>query len=142
MTAINLAAPSSPWWRRAWAGLWAVFLLTAALNMARVRGGFLTSHAADLATPALLYIVLRRYPPAGRHGGPLSLRALFGRTPEVAALVVFLGATATELSQRFWPHGLFPGTYDPLDIAAYAVSVLVPYVADRLETGRDAIIAS
>lgn len=119
-------------WRVAYWALLGLFVLTAGLNMLHVHGGFLTNHCADLVVPALLYVLTRRYPERSRAGSVLRIRRLFGRTPESAALWIFTGSAATELSQRYWPHGLFPGTFDPLDIAAYAVGVASCYLADRL----------
>lgn len=37
----------------------------------------------------------------------------------------------TELSQYFWPHGIFAGTFDPFDILAYAVGVGVCFLFDK-----------
>ncbi len=62
------------------------------------------------------------------------MRRIFGATPELAALFIFGGSTATEICQRIWPHGLFPGTYDPLDIAAYGISVGLCYACDKWTT--------
>lgn len=118
-------------WRRAYGALWLAFLLTAALNLLQIRAGLLTNHGADLVVPALLYVLTRRYPVASRTGSPLLVRRVFGSTPELAAACIFGGSVATELCQRFWPDGIFPGTYDPLDIVAYGVSVGLCYVADR-----------
>jgi hypothetical protein len=36
--------------------LFVAFLMTAALNMLRLRGGFVTNHMADLVVPAWLYV--------------------------------------------------------------------------------------
>jgi len=51
--------------------LFAVWIAAAAANMAMIRGGFLTNHAADLAVPAWLYIVLREQKAEGRKPGRL-----------------------------------------------------------------------
>ena len=118
-------------WRIAYWTLWVALLFIAALNMLHIRGGFLTNHLADLAVPALLYVSIRRYPP---HQGRMYMRRIFGATPELAALFIFGGSTATEICQRIWPHGLFPGTYDPLDIAAYGISVGLCYACDKWTT--------
>lgn len=118
--------------------LWACLLLTAGLNLAAVRGGFLTSHLADLTVPALLYVVARRYPPDVAGRPQLRIRLLLGASPERAVTFVFFASAATEVSQRFWPHGPFRGTFDPLDLLAYAVSVLACYAADRWNLRRSA----
>jgi len=116
-------------WLVAYWGLWAAFILTAALNMLRVRAGFLTNYAADVVVPALLYVMLRGL--AERPRAPGLLRRWFGLTPERAAFGVFVASAATELSQRYWPRGVFAGRYDVLDIAAFAGGIAVCYVCDR-----------
>ena len=37
----------------------------------------------------------------------------------------------TEVSQRYWPHGVFPGRFDVLDVVAYAVGLAACYGAER-----------
>ncbi len=105
------------------------FILTAALNLLHVRGGFLTNHLADLTLPALLYVLARELAP----GKKLAFRVFtgwVGRTPERAALVLFLASTATEVSQWFWPWGPFAGRFDPIDVGAYGLGLWVVYLAD------------
>ena len=109
--------------------LFVAFLGTAALNMLRVRGGFLTNHAADLVVPAWLYVASR-----GLHstnGRQTLVQRTLGQTPERAALVLFLASTLTELSQLYWPRGLFPGRFDAMDVLAYAVGLAICYVMDK-----------
>jgi hypothetical protein len=120
--------------RRAWLVayyvLLALFILTAALNMAKMRAGFFTNHAADVVVPAWLYIVAR-----GRHsrGQPRTwLQRTIGRTPETAALSLFLASTATEFSQRQWPRGVFAGRFDPLDVLSYAVGLGACYALEKI----------
>jgi len=117
------------WWR-AYYLLFAMFLTTAALNMLRVRGGFFTNHAADLVVPAWLYIGSR-----GLHslrGRTTFIQRMIGRTPELAAICLFVGSALTEISQIFWPHGVFSGRFDPFDIVAYACGLGVCYAADKI----------
>jgi hypothetical protein len=117
------------WWRVAHYLLFAAFLGTAALNMLRIRGGFFTNYAADLAVPAWLYVASR-----GSHslsGRQTFLQRAIGRTPELAALSLFIASALTEFSQLIWPHGFFAGRFDPLDIAAYASGLAVCYAADK-----------
>lgn len=97
------------------------FLLTTALNLLHVRGGFLTSHLADLTVPPLLYVISRGLAP-NRRRSFVPLMQWLGRTPERAALFLFLASSATELTQVFWPRGFFAGRYDPWDIVAYGGS--------------------
>jgi hypothetical protein len=50
--------------------------------------------------------------------------------PLVFASVLFGASAATEVSQYYWPHGVFPGVFDPLDVAAYGVGIGVCCLAD------------
>lgn len=109
--------------------LWAVFILTAALNMLHLRVGFLTNHAADLVVPALLYVMLRGL--AERTPQRTFLRRWFGATPERAAITLLLASAATEWSQRSWPHGVFSGRFDPMDIVAFAVGLSLCYACEK-----------
>lgn len=120
-------------WRVAYWILTAAFIVTAIISIQRVPAGFLSSYAADLTCPAWLYIGIR-----GLHGPrrPNMFGRFFGATPERAAGVLIGGSTLTELSQIWWPHGVFSGTYDPLDIVAYATGVGLCYIFDRF-TGSD-----
>lgn len=116
-------------WQIVHRGLWAAFLLTAALNMLHVHGGFLTNHLADLVVPAFLYVSIRGR--AEREPRPLLVRRWFGGTPERVATELFLASAATEVSQRYWPHGLFPGRFDPMDIVAYGIGLALCYLGDK-----------
>lgn len=111
--------------------LWAVFILTAALNMLHVRAGFLTNYAADLVVPALLYVMLRGLAEAAPR--PSFLRRWIGTTPERAGTVLFLASAATELSQRPWPDGVFSGHFDPLDIVAFGAGLALCYACEKWE---------
>ncbi len=119
-------------WRIVYWTLWAAFILTAALNMLHIRAGFLTNHAADLVVPALLYVMFRGLAEHDRR--PTFLRRWLGATPERAGGALFLASAVTELSQRFWPGGLFPGRFDPLDIAAFALGLVLCYAGDKWGT--------
>jgi hypothetical protein len=121
----------APGWRLAWYGLTAAFLLSAALNLLRVRGGFLTGHLADVAVPAWLYVHVRGLSPTAP---PQPMRQLVGATPWRAAAVLLAASAATELSQAVWPRGAFSGTFDPLDLAAFAAGLGACLAAD-LATG-------
>lgn len=120
-------------WRVAWYALTAAFLLSAALNLLHVRGGFLTSHLADVAVPAWLYVHARGLSPAPP---PRLLHRLLGATPWQAAALLLAAGAATELSQAVWPHGIFAGTFDPFDVVAFAAGLAACMVAD-LATGGD-----
>lgn len=119
-------------WRIAYWLLTGSFVVTAVISIQRIQAGFLSSYAADVTCPAWLYVSLR-----GLHGAsPNALGRLFASTPERAALVLFGGSTLTELSQIWWPHGFFGGTYDPYDILAYAVGVGACYGCEKLSATR------
>jgi hypothetical protein len=117
-------------WGVAYYLLLAVFILTAALNMAKIRGGFFTNHAADLVVPAWLYIVARGLHERDRK--PTLLHRTIGRTPEIAAISLFVASAITEFCQYFWPHGILSGRFDPLDVLSYAVGVGACYAAERI----------
>ena len=120
------------YWRTAYWVTLAVWLTAGILVMMKRRGGWLTSYGDDVALPAWLYIVSRNL-----HGGRAGmLPRLIGRTPETAFALIALACIATEISQYFWPHGVFSGTFDPLDIAAYVVGTGTPYVAEKWSRRR------
>ena len=116
-------------WKAIYLSLLCVFILTAALNMLHLRVGFLTNHAADVVVPAWLYVVVRGLYPVRQTPGVL--QRTIGRTPAIAAIVLFTASAATEISQRYWPHGIFPGRFDPFDLIAYAAGVGGCYAVDR-----------
>ncbi len=121
-------------WLVAYWTLFIAFLGTAALNMLHVRGGLLTNHAADLVVPAWLYVASRGL--HSRNGRQTLMQRTLGQTPERAALVLFLASTLTEISQFYWPRGLFPGRFDALDILAYALGLAICYVMDKRSLSR------
>jgi hypothetical protein len=98
--------------------------------MLHVHGGFLTNYLADLVVPAQLYVMTRGL--AEREPRRTLVRRLLGGAPERVAGELFLASAATEVSQRYWPHGLFPGRFDPMDIVAYGIGLALCYVGDRM----------
>jgi len=118
-------------WATAHATLIVLFLCTAYTTMANISAGLFTSYAADVVVPAMMYISLRSLHRQTPSRWPLA--RIFGRTPELTALTLFLGSTATEVSQIYWPAGAFAGTFDPWDVAAYFLGVSLPYSFDRRE---------
>jgi hypothetical protein len=123
-------------WRAAYYGLLIVWVGCGVLVMNKVRGGFLTNYGADVTQPAWLYIVTRGLDEPGRR---TRVQRWFGTTPERAAMVIFLAAALTEVSQRYWPAGVFPGRFDPLDIVAYAVGVGTCYAIERFGRAGDSV---
>lgn len=89
----------------------------------------MTSHLADLSVPALLDFLARRLP--GTRSGPSPSMRANGRAPETAAVGLFVASTATEISQRCWPQGLFASYVDPWDVVAYAAGLSVCYCLDK-----------
>jgi hypothetical protein len=116
-------------WRTAFYLLFVAMVGAGVLNVLHVRGGFLTNHLADLTIPAWLYIASRGL--HTRSPRRTLIRRTLGRSAEFAAVSLFAASAATEVSQRFWPHGVFPGRFDPLDLAAYAAGLLACYVAEQ-----------
>jgi hypothetical protein len=119
--------PRAAWRLLSWV-LFAAFLVAAALNMTHTRAGFATNHLADLVGPAWLYVAIRGLAEPERRN---RLGRFLGATPERAGTILFVGSAATELSQIYWPSGLFSGRFDPLDIAAFAIGLLPLYVIDK-----------
>ena len=113
-----------------WTAL-AGFLVSAALNLTHVRAGFATEHLADVAVPAWLYVCAR-----DPRRGETAIRRWIGTSPERAAILLWMASTATEISQRFWPHGPFSGRFDPWDIVAYAAGIVPCYLYDRYVTSN------
>lgn len=116
-------------WLVAYYALFAGVLVTGALNMLHVRGGFFTNHAADIAVPAWLYVAVRGLHSA--HDRKTLIQRIIGQTPEFAALSLFAASAVTEVSQLYWPHGVFPGRFDVLDLVAYAGAVAACYGVDK-----------
>jgi hypothetical protein len=116
-------------WRISWWLLLVLWTVGAILGVNHVHAGFLTSYGADLSLPAWLYITARSLDNPQRHS---LLKRLVGRSPEGAAMMLFVASAGTEVSQYYWPHGLFPGVFDRCDIAAYAAGILVCYVLDKV----------
>ena len=114
-------------WRAAFWLLFAVWAAAGILVMQKRRGGWLTSYGDDLALPAWLYIAARNLQ-GGRAG---LLQRTIGRTPETAFAAITLACIGTEISQYYWPHGVFRGVFDPLDFAAYAIGAGLPFVAEK-----------
>ena len=121
-------------WSVALIVLFFAFSTAAALNFLRVSGGFLTNYCADITGPAYLYIIYRELYQLKRSNN--SITRFIGSTPETCALVMFTGSTFTEISQYYWPHGIFNGYFDPLDILAFAVGVGACYAFDKLSCRR------
>jgi hypothetical protein len=114
------ARPIPPAGRAFYAINFASSLAVGALQMFRVRGGFLTSYGADIFGTAWLYAMFRQGRTVFQRGRTLP--------PGAAALGVFAGCAASEFGQRW--H-VIPGTFDPYDLAAFGASVGLCWLIDR-----------
>ena len=123
-------------WRIAYWSLFAGWVIGAALNMNHVDGGFLTNYLADLLFPPWFYIYIRGL--SNPRGIPrlLLVGHWFGQTPERAAISIFSIGTIAELKTMYWPGGPFAGTFDAIDIIAYATGLLICYLCDRRSSAK------
>jgi hypothetical protein len=100
----------------------AVFVGIGGLQMYRVNAGLLTNYGADFFAPPYLYVMLR--------SGRLRLR------PFTALSVVLSGCYLWEWMQRYdlsgTPFAITRGHFDPFDILAYTIGLLLIYAADIL----------
>jgi hypothetical protein len=115
-------------WRVLWWVLLVVWTASAILGMNRVRAGLITSYGADLSLPAWLYITTRTLDHRNRKSW---LKKMFGASPELAAGVLFLGSALTELSQYYWPKGIFSGVFDIGDLLVYGIGLSACYLLDK-----------
>lgn len=98
------------------------------MQMYHVNGGVITSYGADLLAPPILYFSFRegyRIPRAAR---------VWRLGPMASLLTVFSGCALWEWSQRHdfsgTPLAIAAGRFDPLDLLAYAVGLLISLVVD------------
>jgi hypothetical protein len=124
-------------WRIASILLLAAWIITAILNMRHVHVPFVTTHLADVVLPAWVYIGLRGLD--GWQRGQRWSLGLLTRNPEVTAGVLIAGSTMTELSQKYWPVRPFQGTFDAIDVLAFAVGIGACYGADKLALRRQTL---
>ncbi len=114
-----------------------LWIIGALLFMNKVNAGFLNNYLADLAFPPWFYIQLR-----GLHRADRRLTSVpffgtwFGQTPPRAGVSIFMVGLTSELFMLVWPNHLTTGTFDPLDIFAYAFGLIVCIVADMSQNGR------
>ncbi len=125
------SSPAAVRWRVARHVLFAIWVLAAAITMypsigevLRLSGTLFTSYAADLAFPPWFYIVCRHHPP-----NPLT--RWLGRAPVLLAAGILVVGALSEFVQLHQPR-LISGTFDPLDIAAYAVGLALCLIFDTL----------
>jgi hypothetical protein len=108
-------------WKIAFETLLICWIIGAVLSMMLYNGLFFTNYLADLTFPPFFYIFIR-----GKANKEEVLPNLlfagnwFGKSPERASISIFIVGVLTELKTLFWPHEPWAGTFDPLDILAYA----------------------
>jgi hypothetical protein len=119
------------------------WLTGAALFMARIKGGFLTNYLSDLTFPAWFYIYIRGLSRNDRRLPQLLLfKNWFGVTPTRAILSILIVGIISEAKTFYWPTGIITGTFDFLDIVAYALGLLICYYFDIIKTKLDIRIKS
>jgi len=122
-------------WKIAFGALLICWVLGAVLNMVHFHGGFITNYLADITFPPFYYIFIR-----GKIDKDEVIPNLvivgqwFGKSPERASISIFMVGLLTELKTFYWPHGLWAGTFDMLDILAYAVGLTAFYFFDKWTT--------
>jgi hypothetical protein len=106
-------------WRTIIVALGALLLATEVFE----RPGLWSSYARDVVGPGVIYLLFR-----GRHRVS-EARVLWGlRTPNLVAAFVLGFCVTVEAAQYL---GLSGGSFDPYDLAAYAIGLLPWYLADR-----------
>jgi hypothetical protein len=101
----------------------------AVANLMHIRGGFLTNHLADLTISPWIYIMQRRQQTKPSR---VPILGWLRQSPVRLGLAIYAGSTITEISQYFWPHGLFPGTFDWYDLFCYVLGMGIVVTADLL----------
>lgn len=99
----------------------AISLAIGALQTFHVKAGWLTNYGADVFGTAWLFAMFRQ-------GRTVLQRRRGGMSAGATAVFVFAGCAGSEFLQAF---KLIPGVFDPLDLAAFAVTVVVCYALDR-----------
>jgi hypothetical protein len=122
-------------WKIAFCSLLVCWVLGAGLDMIRFHGGFLTNYLADLTFPPFYYIFIRgKIYKKETIPDLLFVGNWFGISPERASISIFIVGVLMELKTLYWPHGPFAGTFDPMDILAYAVGLIACYIFDKWTT--------
>jgi hypothetical protein len=122
---------SQKYWQLAYYVLLVCWIIGAFLTMNKINAGFFSSYLSDLTNPAWLYIMFRtKWTPEKSKNRVLNW---FGSNPERVAFSIITIGVITELSSKYWPQGLFKGTYDPWDVFCYTIGVMICYLIDRIE---------
>lgn len=98
----------------------------------------MTNYLSDLTFPAWFYIYLRGLAfRDGRQPQLLLFGDWFGVTPGRAILSILAVGVVSEVATYYWPSGVITGTFDYLDIAAYAFGLSVCYFFETYERIRN-----
>lgn len=111
--------------------------------MARVKGGFFTNYLSDLTFPAWFYIHIRGLATTDNKLPHLLIfKDWFGATPTRALISILVVGSISEVKTLYWPTGVISGTFDYLDILAYALGLLFCYYFDTKKPKQDILINS
>jgi hypothetical protein len=119
------------YWTIAWWLLLLCWVTGALLFMTRINGRFFTNYLADLTFPAWFYIHIRgltthdNIPPK-----LLIVKDWFGLSPKRALISIFTVGLISEAATYFWPKGIISGTFDYVDLLAYAAGLFPCYYFD------------
>jgi hypothetical protein len=113
---------------------WGIFAAIGLLQMFKVGVGFVTSYGADIITPAILYYSTRSRKTI------LSKILVTGLNAVQTFLLILSLCIIWEALQNFDFSGtvlaITRGAFDPLDIVAYTLTLLVCYYIDKCLTDR------
>ena len=119
------------YWKIAYWILLISWVTGAILYMARIKGGFFTNYLSDLTFPAWFYIHIRGLSTTARPlPNILFFKDWFGVNANRSLIAILTVGIISELKTFYWPTGLITGTFDYLDIVAYALGLLVCYYFD------------
>jgi hypothetical protein len=108
---------------------WFIFASIGLLEMFRIKAGFITNYGADIIAPVMLYYSTR--------SGKTILSGIFkeGLNEIQAFILIWSLCIIWETLQKFdlsgTPLAITRGTFDPLDIVAYTLTLLACYNLDK-----------
>ena len=112
-------------WRIAYYFLLLCWIVGALLFMYRIKAGWLNCYLSDLAFPPWFYIHLRGLHRSDRRRASIPILGdFFGVNPWRAGISIFVVGVVSELLVLVLPGKLITGTFDPLDILAYALGLI------------------
>jgi hypothetical protein len=99
--------------------------------MARIKGGFVTNYLSDLTFPPWFYIYLRGLTNNNKKPQLILFKDWFGALPERALVSILTVGIISELKTLILPCGIISGTFDFMDILAYAIGLVICYYFDK-----------